>query len=62
LTLEFSSACAQGGDHDDVEITVAVSTGGSAAEQAALKRHAEVALWPAVLRQLEQYVQELNAC
>lgn len=54
---EFGS----GGDHDDVEITVAVSAGGSAAEQAALRRHAEVALWPAVLRLLEQYVKELNA-
>ncbi|PRW61075.1 activator of 90 kDa heat shock ATPase-like protein 2 isoform X2 [Chlorella sorokiniana] len=54
---EFGS----GGDHDDVEITVTVSAGGSAAEQAALRRHAETTLWPAVLRQLEQYVKELNA-
>lgn len=40
---------------------MAVSAGGSAAEQAALRRHAEAALWPAVLRLLEQYVMELNA-
>lgn len=62
LTAAAHSRLPQGGDHDDVEVTVAVSTGGSAADQAALRRHAEVALWPAVLRLLEQYVRELNAC
>lgn len=41
-------------------MTVAVSAGGSPAEQAALKQHAQAALWPAVLARLEQYVQELN--
>lgn len=50
----------QGSDHEDIEVSASVSSGGTAEEQAAAKRTAEGALWPAVLRRLEQYVAELS--
>ncbi|KAI3434878.1 hypothetical protein D9Q98_002932 [Chlorella vulgaris] len=53
---EFGS----GSDHDDLEVSVTAAGGDDAAKRERLRRHAQAALLPLVLRQLDIYVRELG--